>query len=125
MLPNGTPSQPFAEWEVAYILEQNPPPVAPDERRNLASGQHDRSLAPAVFAVQKAGRFSHLFAWHFGQSPASFGLTGEEVFSTVGLPTFVTKPPADRLLTIAFARQGGDATGQFQVRVRIDTQQEA
>jgi aconitate hydratase len=59
-----------------------------------------------------------------GQSPATLGLTGEEVFSTVGLPSFVAKLPADHMLTIGYVRQDG-TSGQFQVRVRIDTQQEA
>jgi aconitate hydratase len=59
-----------------------------------------------------------------GQTPATLGLTGEEVFSTVGLPAFVAKLPADRKLTINYLRQDG-TSGQFQVRVRIDTQQEA
>ncbi len=59
-----------------------------------------------------------------GQSPATLGLTGEEVFSTVGLPAFVSKLPADRRLSIGYVRQDGSG-GEFQVRVRIDTQQEA
>jgi aconitate hydratase len=59
-----------------------------------------------------------------GETPATLGLTGEEVFSTVGLPAFVAKLPADRRLSIGYLRQDGTG-GQFQVRVRIDTQQEA
>jgi aconitate hydratase len=59
-----------------------------------------------------------------GETPATLGLTGEEVFSTLGLPAFVTKLPADRRLGIGYLRQDGTG-GQFQVRVRIDTQQEA
>ena len=59
-----------------------------------------------------------------GQSPATLGLTGEETFSTLGLPTFVAKLPADRLLGIGYLRQNG-TSGEFQVRVRIDTQKEA
>lgn len=59
-----------------------------------------------------------------GQTPATLGLTGEEIFSTVGLPAFVAKLPADRRLSIRCIRQDG-SSGEFQVRVRIDTQQEA
>jgi aconitate hydratase len=59
-----------------------------------------------------------------GQTPSSLGLTGEESFSTVGLATFVTALPADRQLTMNFSRSDG-SRGDFKVRVRIDTQQEA
>jgi aconitate hydratase len=59
-----------------------------------------------------------------GQTPASLGLTGEETFSTVGLPAFIASPPADRQIAIAFARNDG-SRGDFKVRVRIDTLQEA
>jgi aconitate hydratase len=59
-----------------------------------------------------------------GQTPTSLGLTGEETFSTVGLPAFIASPPADRQIAITFARLDG-SRGEFKVRVRIDTQQEA
>jgi aconitate hydratase len=59
-----------------------------------------------------------------GQSPAALGLDGEEAFSTVGLPAFVASPPAHRQITVAFVRPDGSG-GEFKVRVRIDTQQEA
>ena len=59
-----------------------------------------------------------------GQTPSSLGLTGEETFSTVGLPGFIASPPADRQITITFVRADG-SRGEFKVRVRIDTQQEA
>jgi aconitate hydratase len=59
-----------------------------------------------------------------GQAPASLGLTGEETFSTIGLPAFIASQPADRQLTITFLRKDGKC-GEFKVRVRIDTQQEA
>jgi len=59
-----------------------------------------------------------------GQSTTSLGLTGEEVFTTVGLPSFIASPPPDRQLTVKFVR-GDGSRGEFRVRVRIDTQQEA
>jgi aconitate hydratase len=58
------------------------------------------------------------------QNPVSLGLTGEETFSTVGLAAFMTSPPTDRQLTMTFVRKDG-TPGEFRVRVRIDTQQEA
>jgi hypothetical protein len=51
LLPYGTPSQPFAEREVAHVLEQNPPPVAPDEGRNLAVGKDEQASAPATLTM--------------------------------------------------------------------------
>jgi aconitate hydratase len=59
-----------------------------------------------------------------GQSLASLGLTGEETFTTVGLPAFIASPPANRQITITCARPDG-SRNDFKVRVRIDTQQEA
>ena len=59
-----------------------------------------------------------------GQSPTELGLGGEEVYSTIGLPAFIESPPSDRQLTVTFARKDG-SRGEFKVRVRIDTQQEA
>ena len=59
-----------------------------------------------------------------GQSPSSLGLYGEECFSTVGLPAFVSSPPPDRQITVAYTGRSG-RTGEFKVRVRIDTQSEA
>jgi aconitate hydratase len=58
-----------------------------------------------------------------GQSPATLGLTGEEIYSTVGLAAFVADPPTDRQMTVAFVRADG-SRGAFKVRVRIDTQRE-
>jgi aconitate hydratase len=58
------------------------------------------------------------------ETPASLGLSGDESFSTLGLPAFIASPPADRQITIAFARSDG-TRGEFKVRVRIDTQKEA
>jgi aconitate hydratase len=59
-----------------------------------------------------------------GQNPTELGLAGEEMYSTIGLPAFLASPPADRQLTVTFARKDG-SRGEFKVRVRIDTQQEA
>jgi aconitate hydratase len=59
-----------------------------------------------------------------GQTSASLGLSGEEVFTTVGLPAFIASPPTDRQLTMIFSRPDGNR-GEFRVRVRIDTLQEA
>ena len=59
-----------------------------------------------------------------GQHPGCLGLSGEETYSTRGLPAFIASPPPDRQLTVAFARND-DSRGEFKVRVRIDTQQEA
>ncbi len=59
-----------------------------------------------------------------GQNPTSLGLDGEESYSTVELPAFIANPPADRRLTVVFVRKDG-SRGEFKVRVRIDTRQEA
>jgi aconitate hydratase len=59
-----------------------------------------------------------------GQTLATLGLTGEETFSTIGLPAFIATPSADRQIAIAFSRENS-SHGEFKVRVRIDTQQEA
>ncbi len=59
-----------------------------------------------------------------GQNPATLGLDGEEIYATVGLPAFIASPPPDRQLTVTFSRKDG-SRGEFKVRVRIDTQQEA
>ncbi len=53
-----------------------------------------------------------------GDGIAKLGLTGEEVFETVGLPKLGSE------LGIAFRRPDG-SKGEFGVRVRIDTPQEA
>jgi aconitate hydratase len=58
-----------------------------------------------------------------GESAAKLGLTGEEIFETVGLPKFVTSSLADKEITIRYTRDGH--AGHFKVRVRIDTPQEA
>jgi aconitate hydratase len=59
-----------------------------------------------------------------GKTPTELGLSGDETFSTVGLPAFIAKPSADRQIAITFIRPDG-SHGEFKVRVRIDTQQEA
>jgi aconitate hydratase len=59
-----------------------------------------------------------------GQTPTELGLGGEETYSTIGLPAFIASPPPDRQLTVTFVRKDG-SRGEFKVRVRIDTQQEA
>ena len=59
-----------------------------------------------------------------GQNAASLGLTGEEIFSTVGLPVFLINPAPSRQIQIRFKRPDGSA-GEFPVRVRIDTALEA
>jgi aconitate hydratase len=59
-----------------------------------------------------------------GQNPTELGLSGEETYATIGLPAFIASPPANRQLTVAFVRKDG-SRGEFKVRVRIDTQQEA
>jgi aconitate hydratase len=59
-----------------------------------------------------------------GQNPTELGLNGEETYATIGLPAFIASPPANRQLTVAFVRKDG-SRGEFKVRVRIDTQQEA
>jgi aconitate hydratase len=59
-----------------------------------------------------------------GQNAASLGLTGEETFSTIGLPAFLTSPAAGRQIQIRCTRPDG-STGEFAVRVRIDTALEA
>ncbi len=58
-----------------------------------------------------------------GQDPTTLGLTGEETFTTRGLPALLANLPADRLLTAQYLRPGGG--GEIRLRVRIDTQQEA
>jgi aconitate hydratase len=59
-----------------------------------------------------------------GENPQTIGLTGEETFATLGLPAFIANPPADRQIAIKFVRPDG-SKGDFKVRVRIDTLQEA
>jgi aconitate hydratase len=59
-----------------------------------------------------------------GQNATSLNLTGEETFSTVGLPAFLTSPAANRQIQIRFTRPDG-SVGEFAVRVRIDTALEA
>ncbi len=59
-----------------------------------------------------------------GQNPSTLGLDGEEIYSTIGLPAFIANPPADRQLMVTYVRKDG-SRGEFKVRVRIDTQQEA
>jgi len=59
-----------------------------------------------------------------GESAHSVGLTGEEIFETLGLPQFLEAPPAHRQIAIRITRPDG-SEDHFAVRVRIDTQQEA
>ncbi len=59
-----------------------------------------------------------------GDSAHSLGLTGEEVFETLGLPHFLEAPPAHRQIAIRLTRPDG-SQDHFAVRVRIDTQQES
>ena len=59
-----------------------------------------------------------------GESVASLGLTGEEVFSFPGLTALLATHFADgRSLTVQATAVGG-ATKQFDATVRIDTPQE-
>jgi aconitate hydratase len=60
-----------------------------------------------------------------GENVSSLGLTGDEVFETVGLPQLLassTKGP--KRLTLRWSRPDG-RSGAFNVNVRIDTPQEA
>jgi aconitate hydratase len=58
-----------------------------------------------------------------GESVAKLGLTGEEIFETVGLPALLASGSAAKEIGIRWHRDG--KSGEFQVRVRIDTPQEA
>ena len=59
-----------------------------------------------------------------GQNAASLGLTGEEIFETVGLPAMLASGFADgKRLTIKASKSDG-TTLEFSARVRIDTPQE-
>jgi aconitate hydratase len=60
-----------------------------------------------------------------GESAAKHGLTGEEVFETAGLPALLGADfRGPRLLAVSYQRPDG-SRGQLQVKVRIDTPQEA
>jgi aconitate hydratase len=60
-----------------------------------------------------------------GESAASLGLTGEEIFDTVGLPQLLASPTmGNREITVRYRRADGK-TGEFRAKVRIDTPQEA
>jgi aconitate hydratase len=60
-----------------------------------------------------------------GESAASLGLTGDEVFETVGLPQLLASPTlAHREILVRFRRPDGKA-GELRAKVRIDTPQEA
>jgi aconitate hydratase len=60
-----------------------------------------------------------------GESAAKLGLSGEEVYETAGLPVLLAgNLRGPRLLPISYRRADGTG-GQIQVRVRIDTPQEA
>jgi aconitate hydratase len=60
-----------------------------------------------------------------GEGAAKLGLTGEEVFDTVGLPPLLSADfRGQRLLSLAYQRPDG-SRGQLQAKVRIDTPQEA
>jgi aconitate hydratase len=58
-----------------------------------------------------------------GDSVTHLGLTGEEVFETAGLPKFLAAGLETKEITIRYHRDG--KSGEFPVRVRIDTPQEA
>jgi aconitate hydratase len=59
-----------------------------------------------------------------GQSVAKLGLTGEEIFETVGLTQMLASTAlADKEITVRYRRDG--KPGDFRARVRIDTPQEA
>ncbi len=59
-----------------------------------------------------------------GQSAASLGLTGEEIFQTRGLASMLDSFGGARELTVGFSRPDG-STGNLVTRLRIDTPQEA
>jgi len=59
-----------------------------------------------------------------GDTAHSLGLTGEEIFETLGLPQFLEAPPAHRQIAVRITRSDG-SQDHFAVRVRIDTQQES
>jgi aconitate hydratase len=59
-----------------------------------------------------------------GASAHSLGLTGEEIFETLGLPQFLETPPVHRQIAMRITRPDG-SQDHFAVRVRIDTQQES
>jgi aconitate hydratase len=60
-----------------------------------------------------------------GDSVARLGLSGEEIFDTLGLPQLLAGGAAvPRQIALRFRRPDG-AAGEFRVRVRIDTPQEA
>jgi aconitate hydratase len=60
-----------------------------------------------------------------GDSAAKLGLSGEEVFETVGLPRLLASGAlAQRQIGVRYRRPDGK-TGELEVRVRIDTPQEA
>jgi aconitate hydratase len=60
-----------------------------------------------------------------GESVAKLGLTGEEVFETVGLPALLASTLlTDRDIAIRYCGPDG-RSGEFRARVRIDTPQEA
>jgi aconitate hydratase len=59
-----------------------------------------------------------------GESVAKLGLTGEEIFETVGLPQLVaTAASGSKEIGVRWTRDG--KRGEFKVKVRIDTPQEA
>ncbi len=60
-----------------------------------------------------------------GQNASSLGLTGEEVFETVGLPALLSGDlRGPRQITLRFRRPDG-TEGELKAKVRIDTPQEA
>jgi aconitate hydratase len=60
-----------------------------------------------------------------GETVASLGLTGEELFETVGLPALLDSGFANgRELTVRATPSGGGAAKTFRTIVRIDTPQE-
>jgi aconitate hydratase len=60
-----------------------------------------------------------------GESAATLGLTGEEVFDIIGVAAAVEKKDAaDRIVTVRVTGGGPDAAKEFKALVRIDTPQE-
>jgi len=59
-----------------------------------------------------------------GESSASLGLTGEEIFETVGLPSMLDSSFAAGKHLQMKARRSDGTSLEFSARVRIDTPQE-
>jgi aconitate hydratase len=60
-----------------------------------------------------------------GENAAALGLTGEEIFETVGLPALIAGDlRGARQIAVNYQKPDG-SKGTFQAKVRIDTPQEA